>query len=92
MRLIDADALMMEFSDWWYSSFGMEETEQSLTIREAMHAIEEQPTIEPERKKGKWIETKADEPCFYRCSECGRLMDEESIYCPNCGAEMRGTK
>lgn len=48
MRLIDADALMLPFNDWWYSSFGQEETERSLTIKEAMKAIEDAPTIDAE--------------------------------------------
>ena len=46
MRLIDADALMLTFNDWWYSSFGQEENEQSLTIKEAMKAIETAPTVD----------------------------------------------
>ena len=45
---------------------------------------------QPERKTGRWMATEADEPCFYRCSECGRLIDERENYCPNCGARMEG--
>ena len=41
MKTIDADALMMELSDWWYSSFGMEETEESKAIRTVMDQVEE---------------------------------------------------
>ena len=44
----------------------------------------------PERKTGRWMATEADEPCFYRCSECGRLIDERENFCPNCGARMEG--
>ena len=45
-----------------------------------------------ERKTGRWMATEADEPCFYRCSECGRLIDERENYCPNCGARMKGER
>ena len=52
------------------------------------------PSVEPERKKGKWIQ-----PCditgFGRCSSCNALWDNSLIenryfrYCPRCGAVMR---
>ena len=51
------------------------------------------PPAQPEPKRGKtgrWMATEADEPCFYRCSECGRLIDERENFCPNCGVDMRG--
>ena len=60
--------------------------------------IDEQPTIEPERKKGKWI-YKNDLKQFF-CSECGYpslTYDDTYIYgmdlpnyCEDCGADMRG--
>lgn len=25
---------------------------------------------------------------YYKCSECGAVVDHKSAYCPNCGAEM----
>lgn len=42
------------------------------------------------RKTGRWMATEADEPCFYRCSECGRLIDERENFCPTCGVRMEG--
>ena len=53
------------------------------------------PTIEPERKKGKWIDYHTT------CSECGWQMIDDVIespnmvafnFCPNCGAEMTEDK
>lgn len=41
MRLIDGDKLMMSLSDWWFSSFGEDETEESKAIRTVMHQIED---------------------------------------------------
>ena len=61
--------------------------------------IDEQPTIEPERKKGKWIKHSIGHehtPWGYDCSECGEwfVVGEEVIkkykYCPNCGCSMKG--
>ena len=39
-RLIDADKLMMPLADWWYSSFGQEETDEAKAIRAVMQQVE----------------------------------------------------
>lgn len=47
--------------------------------------------IEPERKKGKWLEIDAGY-CDYhyvKCSQCGETFDWKKNFCPNCGADMR---
>lgn len=64
------------------------------------------PTVESERKKGKWIHGRelsremigdVVTAIFYEgweCSECHCLVSEEREplwkYCPSCGADMRG--
>lgn len=57
-----------------------------------------QPTIEPERKKGRWVDV-TDGICVWKvCDQCGEkpLWNEWktdrdlSNFCPNCGADMRG--
>lgn len=63
--------------------------------QEAIKALE-QPTVEPERKRGKWI----DEGFYadghgahaFRCSECGGHIIEYDAdpFCKWCGADMRG--
>lgn len=40
MRLIDGDRLMMSLADWWYSSFGEDETEESKAIHAVMDKVE----------------------------------------------------
>ena len=40
-RLVDADKLMMSLADWWYSSFGEEETDEAKAIRTVMDKIEQ---------------------------------------------------
>lgn len=52
----------------------------------AIEALEQEP------KRGYWLEAKEEDPCWYRCSECGRLYDLDENYCPNCGARMEGNE
>lgn len=62
---------------------------------EIIDIIQTLPTVQPKRKKGKWIR-KPDPYGFFDdipvCSECGctTKMREESKFCPNCGADMKG--
>ena len=103
MRAIDADALIAdcqlaqkqadrhgrEFANAFYSGGGEVSTEWWCV--EDM--IENAPTIEPQRKKGKWIEHNPHKwglGIVFECSECGEKIDcEPSNFCPNCGADMR---
>lgn len=80
MRLIDADALQREYMQF-------HDGKRSVLVDVA-------PTIEPERKKGKWI---VHDPCkrglgkVYECSNCGEMVDCVIYkFCPNCGARMEG--
>ena len=108
MRLIDADALMASLGitavncqhcAWvckpgWTCSRGGD-------FEDACCAIEDAPTVEPERKRGRFVETEfyrcADgNPVFlfyeWQCSECGCVFEDEKPtynFCPNCGADMR---
>ena len=56
------------------------------------------PSAQPERKKGKWIpqdfnthsgKTSTTVYFFPKCSVCGNSADYTN-YCPACGADMRG--
>lgn len=93
MRLIDGDKLMMMLADWWYSSFGEEETEESETIYAVMEKVEESlphMTIEPERKKGQWNWIGFNIECPF-CGYMPMFDSTEPLYnfCPNCGAALR---
>lgn len=102
MRLIDADALsdileqMIETADIKSREYIGEpvvahhyETLKK-QIEEILTGVSEFPTIEPERKKGKWI---SNSPVTMKCSQCGYFISDwkwhESNFCPNCGADMR---
>ena len=91
MRAIDADAC---------ESYFWEHLDDN-GMAAAMNAINDMPTIEPQRKKGKWIygESEAGNDGYY-CSKCGNFVpwkyDEydidfikEFLFCNNCGADMR---
>ena len=104
MRLIDADALKdhlqsLAYDDWNQGA----STSWADAYRECADMVDEQPTIEPERKKGRWI---PDNNSVYEtrfvCSLCRESQDVPTIgftkyipiwdYCPNCGADMRGER
>ena len=58
--------------------------------------LEECEEVEPERKKGEWINHRNDSGHnIADCSECGNAIqwfddDEKPRYCCMCGADMRG--
>ena len=97
MRLIDADELIDKYGDW-YTEEGTEEG----YIGTIKGIVDSMPTIETERKKGKWIrwyeEIKSGSCTDYiphcKCSECGTDINARSSlfikFCPYCGADMRG--
>lgn len=97
MRLIDADALINRI-DKIIETNHLDSQMVWFTPSGAKLLVDEQPTIEPERKKGKWIrhpEVKNVYGGVYiECSECGEKYVvqyvEDEKFCRNCGADMRG--
>ena len=115
MRYIDADALLDEVMDRHCNdcdrrkgikngkyriiySIG-EAPCRACDVDDLKTEIEDAPTIEPERKKGKWIFKERREPVYdlsgvktwgiaYMCSECGfihTVIEDfgQYAYCPN---------
>lgn len=86
MRLIDADELKTAFPCGEY-----------IRTESVRATIDHMPTIEPERKKGKWIFLDECSNSGYYCSECNKKVVKEGWsntvkkinFCPNCGADMR---
>lgn len=61
--------------------------------------LEDLPSAQPERKRGRWMLSKMYESDHVAmiCSECGATYDKTVAgcffnYCPNCGADMRGER
>ena len=52
--------------------------------------FEQLPSVQPERKKGKWI---YNSPVTMKCNQCGLVIKDwdwhRFKYCPHCGADMR---
>ena len=107
MRLIDADALKERYENHrkLYCKnrieFKLLSEKDKARVDELDNCIADilnAPTIEPERKKGKWILVEESiKIAAYKCSECGRSVwtdrgydvMKDYPYC-HCGAEMRG--
>lgn len=83
MRLIDADELK--------TAFPASENSTPVLIASVRATINHMPTIELERKRGKWI---YNSPVTMKCDQCGYVIKDwrwnELNFCANCGADMRG--
>lgn len=93
MKLINADELIEKYGGW-YTEEGTEEGFIG-TIESLINAI---PSVQPERKTGKWIWSSSTSdriPCEMRfwCSNCRHEtithgQEPWEKFCPNCGANM----
>lgn len=92
MRLIDADTLKTELEklrDGWNYYGGEYESAMYQAYDISVDTVDEQPTVQSQRKKGRWIDN--HKLTHYVCSECQNILCEKTWnYCPNCGAEMSG--
>ena len=60
--------------------------------------LENLPSTQPERKKGKWIvpvprgSVISYSRAYWECDQCHKatFFGNEMNFCPNCGADMRG--
>ena len=102
MRLIDGDALIEKLGIAKDCNDCKHNEEPYCRwkpdVVDICEAINDAPTIEPERKKGKWILVEESiKVAAYKCSECGRNVWNDMGYdvvkdypfC-HCGADMRG--
>lgn len=55
---------------------------------EVMDILERVPSAQPQRNKGKWVTISDGYVDVVKCDQCGKMTDDISNYCPNCGAEM----
>lgn len=90
MRLIDADKLIAKWklvakryegdSRYWETGY---------ILKEIIKDVENEPTIDAEPvKHGQWEWDGYVYDMLWRCSECSCLNENDSDYCPNCGAKI----
>ena len=79
-RLIDSNLIQYEPM---LSPKGNGQYEEVLVAYKSQ--IDDLPTIDPERKKGKWIKKDCD---LLYCSECDLPSLHPWPYCERCGAKM----
>lgn len=85
-RLIDADALIHELKNSHYPG----EPDVNAGIGIAIGKVWDAPTIEPERKKGKWILVTDNNGQHFICDHCGEWRYRQNQkFCGECGADMR---
>jgi rubrerythrin len=90
-RPIDADKLKRKVQKYATEAWKMNLTARIETVlNQFIDWIDDAPTVEPERKKGKWRTVTKKSNLFdaYRCSECNKLVYGKTNFCPNCGCEM----
>lgn len=97
MRLIDADALMDRmYHEAFETDTDMQKWDSGCWIRYKMfeNAIDEAPTIDADRPKGKWHHIQS--VCYgggtmkeVVCSKCHEHYILPTNFCPYCGADMR---
>ena len=92
MRLIDADALIKELNNSHFPGAPYVDAGISIAIGKVCDA----PTIEPERKTGKWgcgddmFEYAICSSCKWDSGEAWEYALKHFKFCPNCGAKMEG--
>jgi endogenous inhibitor of DNA gyrase (YacG/DUF329 family) len=94
-RAIDIDKLCTDLMERW----GIADKQKEELVRQVMADIVvpivvSQPTVEPERKKGKWVPAKDGYEDHVECTGCFKTYDWISQaqyydFCPSCGADMR---
>ena len=102
MRLIDADAVLYALVEEGHDNATKYDFRLGDTIKFTPTQVDEivsrMPTIEPERKKGKWIDAVLPNDSgglqVQVCDQCNTFFPLAYTggghnFCPNCGANMR---
>lgn len=85
MRPIDADRLMDALYD--------NEFQTLCPLDEVSGVIDAAPTLDVQPvRRGEWVDNGIPESMLSACSVCGFPCGAYTFnFCPNCGADMRGT-
>lgn len=96
MRLIDVDAFkndycMADECKDCQTPVRTCEYDRVYTKMDFCEWLDSAPTVQPERKKGKWI---YNSPVTMKCDQCGLIIKDwdwnRFKFCPNCDCDMRG--
>jgi hypothetical protein len=93
-RYIRTDELLKTARNGYHSDFGRSMADLT-SLREV---VEDTPTADVvEVKHGEWEEQRTifmdnEITLGFRCTACDLTSSAQSLYCPNCGADMRGGK
>ena len=95
MRLIDGDALVTTLKGLRALTNILSGSREMphIPFDDMVRMIEKSPTIEPERKTGKWVRALDGNDGHVRCDKCFKIYDWDTQaqyydFCPNCGARM----
>jgi glycerol kinase len=92
MRPIDGDRLMMHLTDWWYSSFGQVETDESKAIKTVIDKIEQtlgEFTLEKQETAKIVVgKSRGGVTLWHECNKCGEPVDAKDIFCRRCGRKL----
>ncbi len=90
-RLIDAEALKRSFEieEFYHGAYNMLQFKEAYELINAAPTIEAKPVVHAHWEKPTCINGRAFS--IYHCSACGEVpcgIDNNTKYCPNCGAQM----
>ena len=85
-------------------SFRYDDDGTAWNMDDIVYRLEQFPSVQPEREKGKWIRKsptawswtcsccKKDDAYAYSAGESFEPDVLQDLFCPNCGADMRGAE
>ena len=90
--LISRQAAIEDIKECAQAAHSMHEWDMEQGYINAIECLEELPSAQPERIRGRWIEKPHVHGVAY-CSLCDyELHTNDTNFCPNCGAKMGGRR
>ena len=88
---ISRQAAINEIAKWMLEYGGEKEKRERDALENVANGIKKLPSVQP--RKGKWAGTGYSERFgIFICDNCGKFATMKSEFCPNCGADMRGSQ
>ena len=92
---VGREAVLKTVDEWYDNNREVE------NIEDLIVALTYMPSVTPETPVAHWVAVDDEPHEWYECDHCGYsfttksaniMPEEENKYCPNCGADMRGTQ